>query len=53
MADARTIYRRGFEHFTHGRLDEAAADYRLALEGDPALGIAWNALAMTLDRKGG
>jgi Flp pilus assembly protein TadD len=33
-------------------LDEAAADYRLALEGDPALGIAWNALAMTLDRKG-
>lgn len=34
------------------RLDEAIAGYREAVEADPELAIAWNGLAMALDRKG-
>ncbi|UCE85815.1 MAG: tetratricopeptide repeat protein [Deltaproteobacteria bacterium] len=52
MADARALYREGFEHFTNQRFDAAAERYRRALEADPELGIAWNALAMALDRTG-
>ena len=52
MSDARSIYREGFAHFANDRFDEAIAAYRRALEVDPELAIAWNALAMALDRKG-
>jgi chemotaxis protein methyltransferase CheR len=52
MADARALYKEGFDHFRSQRFDEAAEQYRLAVTADPELGIAWNALAMTLDRKG-
>ena len=52
MSDARTRYREGFQHFANGRLAEAIACYRQALERDPGLAIAWNALSMALQRSG-
>jgi tetratricopeptide (TPR) repeat protein len=52
MSDARTVQREAFGHFAAGRLDEAAAGYRRALELDPKLAIAWNGLAMTLEKAG-
>ena len=52
MADARAIYREGFDHFVNDRLPEAIAGYRQALEADPELAIAWNALAIALERSG-
>jgi superkiller protein 3 len=51
-AEARAIYKRGFQHFVDGRYDEAIAAYREALELDPALGIAWNGLSMAHRQKG-
>lgn len=51
-AAARAHYKSGFAHYVEGRLDEAIAAYRRALECDAALAIAWNALAMALDRAG-
>lgn len=50
--DARAVYRDAFQHFVNDRLDEALAGYRRALELDPELGLAWNALAMALEKKG-
>jgi tetratricopeptide (TPR) repeat protein len=52
MSDARTLHREAFAHFVAGRLDEAAAGYRAALAADPSLAIAWNGLAMVLERQG-
>ena len=52
MSDARTQQREAFSHFAAGRIDEAVAGYRRALELDPKLAIAWNGLAMTLERAG-
>ncbi len=52
MSEARTLYREGFQHFAQGRLDEAIACYRRAVEADPALTIAWNGLSMALQRSG-
>jgi tetratricopeptide (TPR) repeat protein len=52
MSDARTLHREAFAHFAAGRLDEAAAGYRAALAADPKLAIAWNGLAMVLERQG-
>ena len=52
MSEARTLYREGFQHFAQGRLDEAIASYRRAVEADPALTIAWNGLSMALQRSG-
>ncbi len=52
MAEARTLYREGFQHFAQGRLDEAIACYRRAVDADPALAIAWNGLSMALQRSG-
>jgi tetratricopeptide (TPR) repeat protein len=51
-AEARAIYKRGFQHFVDGRYDEAIAAYREALELDPALCIAWNGLSMAHRHKG-
>jgi tetratricopeptide (TPR) repeat protein len=50
--DARAVYRDAFQHFVNDRLDEALAGYRHALELDPELTLAWNALAMALEKKG-
>ena len=52
MADARTLYREGFQHFAEDRIDEAINCYRRAVEAAPDLAIAWNGLSMTLKRKG-
>jgi tetratricopeptide (TPR) repeat protein len=52
VADARTLYREGFQHFAEDRIDEAIGCYRRAVEAAPDLAIAWNGLSMTLRRKG-
>jgi Flp pilus assembly protein TadD len=50
--DARALYKQGFGHYAAGRVDEAIALYRRALELDPALGIAWNGLSIALAQRG-
>jgi len=52
MADPHAIYKEGFAHFVKQEHDQAIARYREALEADPAYALAWNALAMALQRKG-
>ena len=52
MADARAIYREGFQHFADDRMDEAIALYLQAVEADPRLAIAWNGLSMAYREKG-
>jgi tetratricopeptide (TPR) repeat protein len=52
MADARTLQRDAFTHFAAGRLEEAVAGYRSAIAADPKLAIAWNGLAMALEKAG-
>ncbi len=52
MSDARAIYREAFAHFADNRLDEAIEGYRRAIEADPTLALAWNALSMAYGRKG-
>ncbi|MGH7288712.1 MAG: tetratricopeptide repeat protein [Myxococcota bacterium] len=52
MPDAQAQHRAAFGHFVAGRLDEAAAGYRAALAADPKLAIAWNGLAMVLEKQG-
>ncbi|HEY5656404.1 MAG TPA: tetratricopeptide repeat protein [Myxococcota bacterium] len=51
-AEARAVYKRGFQHFVDGRYDEAIALYREAIDLDPELCIAWNALSMAHRHKG-
>jgi len=51
-AEARTLYRRGFEHFANDRHDEAIALYEQALRLDPDLAIAWNGLSLAYRQKG-
>jgi tetratricopeptide (TPR) repeat protein len=52
MSDPHGLQREAFAQFVAGRLDEAAAGYRAALAADPSLTIAWNGLAMVLERQG-
>jgi len=52
VSDAQAQHRVAFGHFVAGRLDEAAAGYRAALAADPKLAIAWNGLAMVLEKQG-
>jgi len=51
-AEAKALYRRGFEHFANDRHDEAIALYEQALKVDPALAIAWNGLSLAHRQKG-
>jgi tetratricopeptide (TPR) repeat protein len=51
-AEARALYRRGFDHFANDRHDEAIALYEQALRVDPALAIAWNGLSLAHRQKG-
>jgi Flp pilus assembly protein TadD len=50
--DAKTLYKEGFDHFVNGALDDAVACCRRALDAQPEMAIAWNALAMALQRQG-
>ena len=52
MSEARALYKEAFAHFVDDRLDEAIAGYRRATEADPELAIAWNGLAIALDKQG-
>ena len=52
MSEARAVYREAFSHYVEGRIDEAVAGYRAATEADPELAIAWNGLAMALEKRG-
>ncbi len=52
MDDARALYRQAFAHYVAERFDDAISGYRRALEVDETLAIAWNGLAMALDRAG-
>jgi tetratricopeptide (TPR) repeat protein len=51
-AEAKALYRRGFDHFANDRHDEAIALYEQALKIDPALAIAWNGLSLAHRQKG-
>jgi len=51
-ADARALYREGFQLFADDRIDEAIDCYRRAVAADAKLSIAWNGLSQTLRRKG-
>jgi tetratricopeptide (TPR) repeat protein len=52
MGDARAIYREAFQHFVEGRLEEAIAGYRQAVEADPGLSLAWTGLSKAYQRQG-
>jgi Flp pilus assembly protein TadD len=52
MADARSLYKEGFQHFAKGRLEQAEDCYRRAVAASPELAIAWNGLSLTLRQKG-
>ena len=52
MSEAKTHYKSGFERFLAGDYEGAVTHYRAAIESDPELAIAWNGLAMSLDRLG-
>lgn len=52
MADALEIYRAGFRLFADDQGETAIEKYREALELDPKLAIAWNALSMALRQQG-
>ena len=52
VADANELYKEGFQRFLAGDYEDAAALYRQAVAADPELAIAWNGLAMSLDRAG-
>jgi Flp pilus assembly protein TadD len=52
VADARALYKQGFQHVANDRVDEAIACYREAVAADPDLAIAWNGLSLALRQKG-
>jgi Flp pilus assembly protein TadD len=52
VADARALYKQGFQHFANDRIDEAIVSYQEAVGADPELAIAWNGLSFALRRKG-
>jgi len=52
MSQGRALYKQGFLLFTEGETEKAIAKYREALEIDPNLAIAWNALSMALRKLG-
>jgi tetratricopeptide (TPR) repeat protein len=49
---ARSIYKEGFDLFVKGRIEDAIARYRDALEVDATLSIAWNGLSIALAKLG-
>jgi tetratricopeptide (TPR) repeat protein len=52
VSEARAFYKEAFDAFVQGRVEQAIAGYRRAVDADPALAIAWNGLAMALAQQG-
>jgi Flp pilus assembly protein TadD len=52
VANARALYKQGFQHFANDRVDEAIACYHEAVAVDPDLAIAWNGLSLAFKQKG-
>ncbi len=52
MSEARALYKQAFQSFVGGEVDAAVAGYKKAVAADPKLAIAWNGLAMALERAG-
>jgi tetratricopeptide (TPR) repeat protein len=52
MSNGRAIYKEGFLLFAGGDAVGAIAKYREALEIDPNLSLAWNALSLALRQQG-
>ena len=52
MSEAKNIYKEGFTHYVEANYAKAVELYRRATQVDPKLAIAWNGLAMALDRMG-
>jgi len=52
VTNARKIYKEGFLALAEGRIDEAIAKYREAVDVDPQLAIAWNGLSLALRQRG-
>jgi len=50
--DARALYREAFRDFASGRVDDAIAGYRKAIEADPDYALAWNGLSIAHRNKG-
>jgi len=51
-AQARRIYREGFEHFANDRFEAAVERFERAIEIDPKLAIAWNGLSLAWRQRG-
>ena len=51
-AQARRVYREGFEHFANDRFETAVEHFERALEIDPELAIAWNGLSLAWRQRG-
>jgi tetratricopeptide (TPR) repeat protein len=51
-AEARGVYREGFQHFANDRFAEAIALFERAIEVDPELAIAWNGLSLAHRQRG-
>jgi tetratricopeptide (TPR) repeat protein len=52
ISEAKAIYKEAFGLFVAGDLDAAIDRYRVALEIDAELSIAWNGLSIALAKKG-
>jgi len=51
-AEARRIYRQGFDHFANDRFESAVEFFQRALDVDPELAIAWNGLSLARRQQG-
>ena len=51
-AQARRVYREGFEHFANDRFEAAVEHFERSLEIDPELAIAWNGLSLAWRQRG-
>ena len=51
-AEARRVFREGFEDFANDRFEAAVEQFERALEVDPDLAIAWNGLSLAWRQRG-
>jgi tetratricopeptide (TPR) repeat protein len=52
MASKEELYDRAIDFFADGKLEDAIATYRAALDLDPDFADAWNGLAMAYSERG-